>query len=283
MSTQIYKCDRCFSDMDMNMDSELMSFLCPECDNKRIYSIPTGRTITLGAELEGGFNELPNNVEVEYYTHEDSSVDIAGGYNEDCECDGCNDGTECYNRDFEFVGELVSPILPINDWQYWVRKCYPSEHNSSCGGHMHLGVSNISAYENLNCQEFHDYFVRELKAWGKRAHITNNNFWYRLEGKNSMCNDVYRGKEQVKIRDEGYPSCRYTILNFQFDKHQTVEVRVLPIFDSVDVMISAMKAVIRIFNAWLKSSGFDEITESDDTVELHDFSGKINSTIVKEV
>jgi hypothetical protein len=284
MSTQQYSCDKCLADMDINIDRENMSFSCPECENSRIYSVPTGRLLTIGIELEGGFSCLPDRDDISYDTHEDSSVEIEGGYNEDCECSGCCDGDECdYRGDYEFVGELVSPVLPITAWQHWVRKCYPSEHNESCGGHVHFGVSNISAYENLNCQEFHNYFVRELKAWGKRANIRNDNFWSRINGENSMCKDEYEGKEQLAVRDEGYPSCRYCILNFQYDKHRTVECRVLPVFESPSTMISAIKAVIRIFNAWLKSAGFNDITKDESDIIVPDFSGKIKSTIVTEV
>lgn len=275
--TQIYRCGNCLGEMSF----EGLSLICDECGNNKVYRSPTGKIITIGIELEGGFNRLPDHELINYSTHEDSSVEVGDG---DCgECCACEDGDQCTNRGYDFVGELVSSVMPITDWQDWVKQCYPSEHDSSCGTHVHLGVSNTSAYENCNSQEFHDYFVRELKAWGKRANIRSTNFWDRINGKNSMCSDEYLGKEQLAVRDEGYPSCRYCILNFQYHKHGTIEVRVLPVFDSPELTISAIKAVIKIFDTWLMKNGFSDIQEDTMDYSVMDIKGSLKSTVVREV
>lgn len=253
------------------------------CNNTKPYKSPTGKALTIGIELEGGWECTPNSEKMIYSMHEDGSVDL----DEDpCgECEGCDNSNRCENNgsNCNYIGELVSPVLKLSEWEEWVRYCYPDEFNSSCGTHIHIGLNNTSAYENLCCEEFNDYFLRELKAWGKRSKITNTNFWSRINGDNTMCATIFSGREQIRVQDDNYPDCRYRMLNFQYNKHGTVEVRILPVFRNVEVEIKAINAVIRIINSWLKHSGYSDIEVEDDDLYVAPVKSRITSTLVREV
>ena len=163
----------------------------------------------------------------------------------------------------------------------WTKRYYPEEHNYDCGGHFHVSFDNIQAFEFLCTVDFFEHFQRELYRWGVRAHIKNKDFWDRLRGDNSMCKTTFRGVEQLYTVNDNYPDCRYSILNFQYNKHGTLEFRILPMFDDPKLYIKAVQVCMDITQKYLDKMANQPIRiESDDT-DI-DFEGKINMTMVEE-
>lgn len=298
MSQQIQEinCRECY--LEMSFDSDRFCFTCDNCQGTYVLLTPQCRIVKIGIELEGGWYEMPENEHERldplhsYTWHHDSSVE--GLDMGSCgDCDYCNNGDESECSDGNgHAGEIVSHPMYIDDvhpdtsetellWHLWTKRFYPEEHNSECGGHFHVSFDNIQAFEFLCTVEFFEHFQRELYRWGVRANIKNRDFWSRLRGDNGMCKTTFRGIEQLYTVNDNYPDCRYSILNFQYNKHGTLEFRILPMFDDPKIYIKAVQVCMDITQKYLDKMANQPIRiESDDT-DI-DFEGRINTTMVQE-
>jgi hypothetical protein len=299
MSQQIQEvnCRDCY--MEMMFDSDRFCFTCENCQGTYVLLTPQCRIVKIGIELEGGWYEMPQNEHEaldplhSYTWHRDTSVEGLEMGSSCGDCEHCDDGNseDCENCDGH-AGEIVSHPMYIDDvhpdtsetellWHLWTKRFYPEEHNSECGGHFHISFDNIQAFEFLCTVEFFEHFQRELHRWGVRANIKNKNFWDRLRGYNSMCKTTFRGVEQLYTVNDNYPDCRYSILNFQYNKHGTLEFRILPMFDDPKLYIKAVEVCMDITQKYLDKMANQPIRiESDDT-DI-DFEGRINMTMVEE-
>jgi hypothetical protein len=302
MSQQMHEinCKDCY--LEMMFDSDRFCFTCENCQGTYILLTPQCKIIKIGIELEGGWYDMPSNEHERldplhsYSWHNDSTTEsLEMGSCGDC--DYCNDGCSenCEDGDGQ-AGEIVSYPMFINhktqswdstydniQWHEWIRKYYPQEHNSDCGGHFHISFDNIQAFEFLCTKEFFDHFQRELYRWGVKANIKNADFWSRLRGDNSMCRTTFRGTEQLYTQNDSYPDCRYSILNFQYNKHGTLEFRILPIFDEPKLYIKAIQVCMDITQKYLDKIANHPIEIQEDTREQEiDFSGRISNTMVQE-
>lgn len=286
---QIYACNDCY--MEMMYDAERMCLTCSNCASHYVYSVPQCKIVKIGIEMEGGWEELPDQ-EYElgrahrFSFHDDRSVSTDYGGDECGDCSYCVDGEgdHCYNND-GLSGELVSEPMDAHEvnWEEWVKRFYPHDVNSTCGGHFHVSFDNKQAYEILCTEVFFNYFLTELRAWGKRANIRNQNFWDRLDGENSMCTTNFRGHRQLYIKGDNYPDCRYSALNFQYHKHGTMEIRILPMFLQPNVYIKAVKVSMGIIQKYLDSVANRPIPVETRTIEPEfDFEGRITNTTVME-
>ena len=296
MSQQMQEinCKECY--LEMMFDSDRFCFTCENCQGTYILLTPQCKIVKIGIELEGGWYEMPSNEHEaidplhSYTWHRDTSVESLDMGS--CgDCDYCNDGDseECRNGSGH-AGEIISFPMYIDDvfdlsgeplWHLWTKRYYPEEHNYDCGGHFHVSFDNIQAFEFLCTVDFFEHFQRELYRWGVRAHIKNKDFWDRLRGDNSMCKTTFRGVEQLYTVNDNYPDCRYSILNFQYNKHGTLEFRILPMFDDPKLYIKAVQVCMDITQKYLDKMANQPIRiESDDT-DI-DFEGKINMTMVEE-
>lgn len=291
MSLQTYNCSSCY--MEMSFDSDRLCFCCEHCQNTYVLLTPQCKIEKIGIELEGGWSCMPVNecdrrnwLYDSYNWHDDSSVETDYSGAECGECDYCcnDEGDSCYNTDGGVNGEIVSYPMPIGDrWRDWVYRYYPEDMNSSCGGHFHVSFDNIQAFELLCTREFFDHFISELKRWGKRANIRNQNFWDRLADENSMCNIDYRAEQQLYIRNDNYPTCRYSALNYQYHKHGTLEIRILPIFIDSKVYCKAVEVSMGIIQKYLDKMANKPISVNHLTIEPEfDFEGRISNTMVME-
>ena len=169
------------------------------------------------------------------------------------------------------------------EWHEWTKRFYPQEHNSDCGAHFHVSFDNIQAFEFLCTKEFFDHFQRELYRWGVRANIKNADFWSRLNGDNTMCRTTFRGISQLYTTNDSYPDCRYSILNFQYNKHGTLEFRILPVFDKAELYIKAVQVCMDITQKYLDKMANHPIEIQEDTrTQEIDFSGRITNTMIQE-
>ena len=292
MSLQTYNCSSCY--MDMTFDSDRFCFCCENCQNTHVLMTPQCKIVKIGVELEGGWNEMPDNehdhrnwLYSSYMWHDDSSVEGLEYGGEQCgDCDYCcnDEGDHCYNQESGHSGEIISYPMPIDGtWRNWVHRYYPEDMNSSCGGHFHVSFDNIQAFELLCTREFFNHFIQELTRWGKKANIRNQNFWDRLADENNMCNIDYRGEQQLYIRNDNYPNCRYSALNYQYHKHGTLEIRILPIFIDSKIYCKAVEVSMGIIQKYLDKMANKPIQVNHKSVEPEvDFEGRISNTMVME-
>ena len=156
-----------------------------------------------------------------------------------CECN-CNEG----------VGEIASKKLRINEVENFILNNYPDEVNSTCGLHIHMSFKNDKKdYAILATQEFYDFFLEEIEAWADNRKINKGSrFYKRLEG-------VQYSKREFlaenQLNENSDYSDRYAHLNFCYNKHRTLEIRVGNMFDKKEISVEYVHAVIDIVNYYL--------------------------------
>jgi hypothetical protein len=212
----------------------------------------------IGIELEGGWEEEPENG-VNGESHSDGSVNSFSG----CQYDG----------------EFVSRPMPLYDVESWIFRNYPDSMDSSCGLHVHMSLKTNLQYSRLMSKEFYDYFYRKLKIWGEKKKVyKDSSFWKRLEGRNTYCRVEYRDPdEQARSVSKGQYGDRYNMLNFCYGTHGTLECRVLPVFKSKGLAVSAIMTVCHIVETYLRKPWAAEPEkkvvvedDEDDTEKQHE-------------
>lgn len=147
-----------------------------------------------------------------------------------------------------WTGEVpVGPEDPKNIDEMF--RFYPEYGNRTCGMHVHVSFKRQYYYRRLMDPEFYTYFKTQLLAWGERHGVKNSNFYSRLRGENQYCKDQWLMEAQVNTAHKD--SCRYAILNYCYNLHKTLEVRVLPYFKSPETAKQAVLAVLNIICDWL--------------------------------
>lgn len=206
----------------------------------------------VGVELEGGFNEYDRH---DTNFHTDSSVEIdsgsecscCAGYcehdpSEDCYCD-------CSSGSYKYVGELVSIPLRPDKVHEWIDRNYPIEFDSSCGMHIHLSFRNNCEYSKFVCIEFYNFFIDNIRAWANKKGVKSRQFTKRLNLENSYCQTVYSNRNaKQQLQDCGD---RYSIINYCFSRHRTIEIRLSHVWQNKDFAHSYIDEVIHLFNLWL--------------------------------
>lgn len=127
---------------------------------------------------------------------------------------------------------------------------YPDFTNNTCGMHVHTSFKDPTHITRLYCPEFFEYFRSMWQLWGtERGLHENSEFFRRLRGDNDYC--------QINQESEGdlrtVSGCtRYSHLNFSaWDRHGTVECRMLPMFENLQDGIDAVQYLIRIYESFL--------------------------------
>lgn len=138
-----------------------------------------------------------------------------------CECSS-GEGTD---------GELVSPVLRTQkEMIEWNEENHPYEVNSSCGHHEHRSTKLLAHHCVLAEKEFTTYLIKETYKWAEKNKINKGSALYeRLKGNNHYCKNAYRFYEQVLDTDH-YPDSRYCFVNYCWQKHGTMEIRLAPEF-----------------------------------------------------
>lgn len=157
------------------------------------------------------------------------------------------------------TGELRSEPGSLSQALNQLVDFYPDETDRSCGLHVHVSFQDPHHITQLTCQEFYDYFRARFKAWGEREQIPPHaEFWRRLNGENNFCshNDAANGRD-------AFSDDRYRQLNFTaYDRHRTVECRMLPMFRRSSHSVSAIIELLSIYEDWLTSDFNATLPES---------------------
>lgn len=179
-------------------------------------------------------------------------VELEGGWDERPEARMIGDGSIDMSRDTaHYIGELPSPPYGTTRGLFnWMERNYPHHVNSSCGMHVHISFKSDNSYIRAMDKVFFDYIQRELLTWGNVYGVKNKEFFKRLEGGNTYCKPTYNPMGQVSYTDKG-PN-RYSMLNYCYERYQTIELRVLPAFKEFTTAKAAIEAYLGLVEAWLK-------------------------------
>lgn len=188
------------------------------------------RIYRVGCELEGGWDRLPPGVGE---LHQDVSVRFEQGVRP------------------QFRGELPSMPLEFDKWPAWLGSMYPQHINETCGMHVHMSFKRASLYQRLMCKDYGDTVLDYLLRWAEKESLPRDHqAWVRFTGKNRFCLNEFHADFQATARSKD-DNRRRTAINYPFSMHQTVECRVLPMFENAILAEKAIQEVLDITNAFL--------------------------------
>lgn len=157
-------------------------------------------------------------------------------------------------------GEITSrPMLPIGAAS-WIRKYYPVFCDKTCGLHLHWSFEDMRLYKMLMVPEFPVTVLEYTKRWADRENLSQSHtLWERLSDQSEFCQHKFWPDEQVKLEtlksheyyDKERKGSRYTVVNYCFKLHGTMECRLLPMFEDVDLSVRAIRMLIDVTNASL--------------------------------
>jgi hypothetical protein len=180
---------------------------------------------------------------------------------------------------YAYCGEITSAPMKIEEVEPWLRTFYPQEANHvKCGMHIHMSFASALLYQRTMDPRLGGTVVEYVKKWTEANLPANHHIWPRLRNENIYCQHVYDAELQAQNRgrmgdgrdhyDQRRPGHRYTVINYCYQAHQTIECRLLPMMPTVDLAISAVKEVLRVVNGFLVTTAVREkkrlITVCDD-------------------
>lgn len=204
--------------------------------------VPKKRWLQMGAELEGSWKSRKTTATLcrGARAHEDRSVHIGHGD----------------------PGEIVTrPHDNLEDLLFDIKTLWPDTVNESCGFHLHASFTPLDGCV-IATKDFYKWFKSEWAKWGKEQKLDpTHEFWNRLAGRNKFAKDVFDPDVQLKGMMGAPPNDRrYTILNFfAWEKHKTIECRLLPMFTDVNVALSATIKLSQIYNDYLNANEMPKI------------------------
>lgn len=246
--------------MDLNTPLDLRKWLGRAPD--RLHRI--------GIELEGGWRKLPEGVRL---TH-DGSVNVEDRDTSKIQnelsnlrrsFDAGNMSQVDYTRNQQVISRKYSPLslgeLPSEPLERekvapWMRKFYPSNVNGTCGLHVHMSFTSALHYQRLMIPSYQATILEYIRTWAKEEGLLDGHpIWGRLDGKSEYCQNKYFADAQVAQRQKGHnrgaPGHRYTVINYCYGTHGTMECRLLPMMEEAEQGIRAVQRVLDVTNAFL--------------------------------
>jgi len=136
-------------------------------------------------------------------------------------------------KHFVRIGEVISkPINSMESALQFIHDNWPDQSNRTCGLHFHISTKNPGHYSALMDDEFGVYFREQIREFSKEA---NSVLKGRILGTNEhalkYCRDEFRPAKQAYVTKKVYrnhdpEAGRYTILNYCYGLHKTMECRV---------------------------------------------------------
>lgn len=211
--------------------------------------LPTKYIEKVGIELEGGWNRRFKDTDI----FGDISVQrpVNTG-NRPCQCD--NQGhspSTCH------WGEIASPPLELESALGWMKDHFPDGVNATCGFHVHVSVKNTRLYAELTEKTFFNYFLSEVRKFGKSEGFPEDHpLWHRLREKSNkaphparFCNRPYAAHEQMALTTK--TDARRSALNYCYAMHGTIECRVFPAWPDPEVAARAVLTYTNAIEDWL--------------------------------
>lgn len=157
------------------------------------------------------------------------------------------------------VGEIASDPMSPAELPAWVARNYPFHSNNSCGLHVHLSFKKPFHYQRLMSADYQMTLLDRLEVWGQRVGLLSTHpLFPRLAGNNTYCKVEHLADGQVLMRDKNYSRNtkihRYTAVNYPLLQHGTIEIRVLPTFETADLANSAIAECLLVTNQFLATT-----------------------------
>ena len=155
------------------------------------------------------------------------------------------------------IGELPSQAMARGQLANWMRTFYPSHVNETCGMHMHMSFGRPLTYQRLMTPVYPATVIRHMTRWAqKEALASTHPLWPRLRGESEYCQHVFNADDQVKWTggkdyDHHRKGHRYSVVAYRWPTHQTVEIRLLPMFEKWDQALRAIEEQLNITEAFL--------------------------------
>lgn len=197
----------------------------------------------IGVELEGGWDKVFSDAVIE---HDHSVKNLPNEYIL----------SSITGKAPKHIGEIPSkPFASLEELKVWLVKHYPIALNSTCGFHVHISLRKNLYYSQLMDRAFLKFFRSKATTWGKEEAIpTGSPFWVRLSGKNKFCTSTFIPHQQSQlIIKEQNDARRYTMFNYCFGMHGTMECRIAPMFPTAEQAFSWVKLVVETAEEWLSS------------------------------
>lgn len=185
----------------------------------------------------------------------------------------------------QFIGEIPGPPLPLNEWEGWLRRCYPLHVNRTCGMHVHVSFTSPLYYMLCMDPRLPATIVEQVRVWAGDVRLPESHYiWPRLRGESRYCQHVYSAEEQILATSKGFdqnqPGNRYSVLNYGYSRNGTIECRLLPMMETPDLAVQAINQVLDTFNAFLVATA---TKEKPKVVKLEDDNVNSNPTRVRQV
>lgn len=199
---------------------------------------PYKRVQAVGLEFEGGWSRTASPA-VLRLIHHDGSVVVPN------------------RNDTLMVGEIAAaPCHSLEYIQTCIKENQPTVVNKSCGFHIHISFSSPGTYSLTLDKDFTKFLVDGLMQWAEvQDFLPDHPIWSRLRGENQYCRLTYAGNDQVMMVRKDYDrnriGNRYTAVNYCYGIHGTMEVRVLPMFETAEESFAAVQEVLRLVNKFL--------------------------------
>lgn len=202
------------------------------------------RVYRIGVELEGGWSKLPPGCS-DSSIQRDSSVRFTEA--------------EAVTGKLKYSGEMPSPILDpeAEEFPQWLKQMYPTMINLTCGMHVHMSFRNALIYQRLMVEEYPFTVAVELVKWAQRQSNfpLKHHIWDRLAGRNEFCRLEFHPDKQASVTrkdfDHHREGHRYTAIHYCFGRTGTVECRLLPMMETVDQALDAIRMLLKITSAFL--------------------------------
>lgn len=200
----------------------------------------------IGVELEGAWTKLPKGTDS---LHPDGSVTFPE-FGRGVSPDGFPIS----------VGELVSPPMPLGMLHAWVEQHYPQFVNKTCGLHLHMSFKSPLVYQRLMDPTYQETIFEFVGRWATSKRDAgrlpaDHPIFERLKGNTQYCQKKFWADHQAAQRQKSFQrnreGNRYTAVNYCYGLHQTVEIRLLSMFDKADLAEEALRLLLDITNAWL--------------------------------
>lgn len=137
------------------------------------------------------------------------------------------------------VGEIVSKPLEPSEVviEAFLNKYWPQHTNNTCGYHIHLSTKGMKDYSILTTKTFLYSLVKALLEKATSLALPANHYLFnRLRGNNPFTVMNFDASNQIRLKQKSVgSSLRYSILNYSWNLHGTIELRVLPTFDKVSL------------------------------------------------
>jgi len=252
-----YYCSNCLS--LKTMSNEHTNCSCG-CGDFRWFGVPLRYAFEpiayVGHEMEGMYEYVPAGNQQDVFFHDDGSVESDSDdepehccdcYDDDdgdlVECACCRGDCDCSYGDYQYVGEFVTRKIRFTHDHAEIRKIihdnYPSNVNTSCGGHIHISFKDKRFYSICMMRDYWVGLLNRMKKFAETCSVEDKeNLLHRIRGAH-YCECSFIPEKQVDESGD-----RYTQVNYCHSRYGTLEVRLLPMFHDKYTHLNAVSTVL---------------------------------------